>query len=338
MADRYWVGGTAAWDGTAGTKWATTSGGAGGASVPTSADDVFFTFPSAGTCTISTGNTGAKSINCTGFTGTLAGNASITVSGSITLVNLMTYNYIGALTINGTGTLITAAKSLGSLTINGSGITVTLGDALNVTRASSVLTITQGTFSTANFTVTAVNVNSSNSNTRTINMGSSTWAVSGNWDFSTRTNLTLNAGTSTILMSGSGTKSFFGGGGTYYDILQGGPGQLVIYGSNTFNNIRNNTFQNYTFVFAAGTTQTVSNFALSASSGFLVTIRSDTPGSQFTLSKASGTVNAEFLSIQDSNATGGATWNALVSCVDAGNNSGWIFPPPASGKMLLMFM
>ena len=42
MADRYWVGGTAAWDGTAGTKWALTSGGAGGQAIPTSADDVFF--------------------------------------------------------------------------------------------------------------------------------------------------------------------------------------------------------------------------------------------------------------------------------------------------------
>jgi len=39
-ADRYWVGGTANWDGTAGTKWATSSGGNGGASVPTTADDV----------------------------------------------------------------------------------------------------------------------------------------------------------------------------------------------------------------------------------------------------------------------------------------------------------
>ena len=27
---RYWVGGTADWDGTAGTKWAYTSGGVGG--------------------------------------------------------------------------------------------------------------------------------------------------------------------------------------------------------------------------------------------------------------------------------------------------------------------
>lgn len=41
MASRYWVGGTDTWNGTAGTKWATTSGGTGGAAVPTSSDDVF---------------------------------------------------------------------------------------------------------------------------------------------------------------------------------------------------------------------------------------------------------------------------------------------------------
>ena len=41
MAARYWVGGTANWDNTAGTKWALTSGGAGGQAVPTAADDVY---------------------------------------------------------------------------------------------------------------------------------------------------------------------------------------------------------------------------------------------------------------------------------------------------------
>ena len=35
MAARYWVGGTDNWNATVGTKWATTSGGAGGAAVPT---------------------------------------------------------------------------------------------------------------------------------------------------------------------------------------------------------------------------------------------------------------------------------------------------------------
>ena len=41
MADRYWVGGSASWDATAGTKWSLTSGGAGGSAVPTSSDDVY---------------------------------------------------------------------------------------------------------------------------------------------------------------------------------------------------------------------------------------------------------------------------------------------------------
>jgi len=112
MANRYWVGGTAAWDGTAGTKWALTSGGAGGQAVPTSADDVFFDANSgANTVTISTGNTGAKSITCTGFTGTLAGTAAITVSGSITLVAGMTFSYTGTVTIAATATITSAGKT-----------------------------------------------------------------------------------------------------------------------------------------------------------------------------------------------------------------------------------
>ena len=76
MADRYWVGGTETWNSTAGTKWAATSGGAGGESVPTIADDVFFDANSTGTVTISLGGGGtvAKSINCTGFVGTITGS------------------------------------------------------------------------------------------------------------------------------------------------------------------------------------------------------------------------------------------------------------------------
>ena len=131
MADRYWVGGTASWDGTAGTKWAATSGGPGGESAPTSADDVFFNASSTGTVTIAAGNTGAKSITCTGFTGTLTGVASITVSGNITLVTGMTYSHTGTVTINATSTLTTAGKTFSSLVVEGSGITVTLGGALN---------------------------------------------------------------------------------------------------------------------------------------------------------------------------------------------------------------
>ena len=42
MANRYWVLGSGTWDTTTTTNWSTTSGGLGGASAPTSADDVIF--------------------------------------------------------------------------------------------------------------------------------------------------------------------------------------------------------------------------------------------------------------------------------------------------------
>ena len=42
MANRYWVGGSGAWDNTNTTNWSASSGGSGGASVPTSTDNVFF--------------------------------------------------------------------------------------------------------------------------------------------------------------------------------------------------------------------------------------------------------------------------------------------------------
>lgn len=203
MPDRYWVGGTASWDGTAGTKWATTSGGAGGASVPTSVDDVFFTNLSTGTCTISGGNTGARSINCTGFTGTLTGSANITINGSVTLSVGMTFTHTGTVTIADPATITSNGKSFGLLTFSGTGDVFDLADALTVSGAISLLA---GTFNTNNFNVTASSLLSTTSNTRTINLGSSTVTLSINGtgiNFSTNTGLSFNAGTSSIVLTGS---------------------------------------------------------------------------------------------------------------------------------------
>lgn len=202
MADRYWVGGTANWDGTAGTKWATTSGGAGGASVPTSADAVFFTNLSTGTCTISTGNTGAQSINCTGFTGTLAGISPITVSGSVTLVTGMGFTYSGTLTLNATATLTTAGKTIGPLTVNTVGITVTLGGPLT---SSGEITVNGGTFDTAGHDIAATQIITV-TNTTVWNLNSSVLTLSGvaavNFTGSI-VGLTVNPGTSVINITNS---------------------------------------------------------------------------------------------------------------------------------------
>jgi hypothetical protein len=84
-----------------------------------------------------------------------------------------------------------------------------------------------------------------------------------------------------------------------------------------------------TIKFKAGTTNTSDNFVFvgTSAAGRQVTIGSTTPGTQYTLSQASGTVTAQFTTISDSNATGGATWNAYVNQgnIDAGNNDGWDF-------------
>ena len=72
MANRYWVGGTANWNSTS-AFWSATDGGPGGAGVPNPADAVFFTALSgAVTVTWAAASPTVLSINCTGFTGTLA--------------------------------------------------------------------------------------------------------------------------------------------------------------------------------------------------------------------------------------------------------------------------
>ena len=80
MADRYWVGGTATWDATAGTKWAATSGGAGGETVPTTADDVYFDANSGAVTVTTSSNVNARNLDFTGFTGTFIRQGSNTLT------------------------------------------------------------------------------------------------------------------------------------------------------------------------------------------------------------------------------------------------------------------
>lgn len=90
MALRYWVGGTANWSAVNTANWSATSGGAGGASVPTVADDVFFDGNSGtGTVTLTAAAT-VGTINFTGYTGTFTFGANLN-SGNTTLGAGTTY-------------------------------------------------------------------------------------------------------------------------------------------------------------------------------------------------------------------------------------------------------
>jgi fibronectin-binding autotransporter adhesin len=167
MAARYWVGGAGTWSSTNTTNWSTTSGGAGGASVPTSAD-----------------------------TPTFDANSG---TGVVTFTN-------GGVTV-------------GSTTVNNSGIELSLGAAF---ASSAALTLTLGTFTTNNYAVTATSLSSSNTNVRTINLGSSLVTLSASGATPTvnlldTSNLTFNAGTSQLTLTNA-SAAINSGGLTFYNV------------------------------------------------------------------------------------------------------------------------
>lgn len=331
MPDRYWVGGTASWDGTAGTKWATTSGGTGGASVPTSADDVFFDALSGGTSvvTIAAGNTGARSINCTGFLGTLTGSANITVSGSVTLSVGMTYSHTGTVTFNGTGTLTTAGKSFSNVVVDGAGITLTLGDALNASNRN--VTVTQGTLTTAGFSITCNNFSSNNSNTRTINLGASTLSLGFGAFFTTTTNLTLNAGTSLISINFA-TGSLDGGPGlTFHNVAYtstagSSSGIRTLLGANTMNNLTLSAPTLGMSELSISGNQTINGTLTCAGISAIrrCFLRSNTIGTTRTLTAAA--ISAADCDFRDITLAGAAAGAAPTRAGDCGGNSGITFP------------
>lgn len=332
------------WDGTAGTKWATTSGGTGGASVPTSADDVFIdSFVGRSIVTLSTGNTGAKSINFTGFIGTFAHSnaftSNITVSGNVTLSSGMTCTYLGAITFNADASITSAGKTIaGGIIIDGAGITVQLSDALVTSGSGSNpnrgVTVNQGTFTTNNYSVSGFQLVSNTSQTRAINLGSSTVTLSngGNVvDFSTDTNLTFNAGTSTINLQSNPVTIAVQTGQTFYNVNFNSSGTFfnhAITGTNTFNNLFFSITNNGASQLALSGNQTV-NGTLSNDSTLAyqrLFIRSDI----FTTSR---TITANAISLtntdfRDITLAGAAAGSSPIRAGDCGGNSGITFPAP----------
>jgi len=351
MANRYWILGTGTWDATNTVNWSDTSGGSGGFSVPTASDNVFFDANSNVLATAFTVTMADTPRVCNDFTAsgldgtmTLAGtNIGLTVSGSLTFqaTNFnRTYNGITTFNATTTGkTVTTNGVSFGAgVTFNGVGGSWSLGSALSGT----IITLTNGTLNLAGYTTTLSTrlITSIGTKNLTFNGGTLICTFAGTTAFNNAvpTGFTTTAGTGTgvISLTNSTAKTFVGGGSTFNCTLnQGGAGALTITGSNTFSNITNTrkSVSATSILFTAGTTNTFTDWNASGESTRLLTIGSVTAASH-TLSKASGTVSADYLSISQSTATGGAGWYAGANSTDGGNNSGWIFtaPPAPSGS------
>lgn len=280
-----------------------------------------------------------RSNTLTFATGTISPIAygSITLSSAITLTGTGTITWrhrSGTATITSVGRTWTQRLAFACI-----GATTEFGDAFSST---NTLTHSYGTLTNTTYNITATTFDSNNSNTRALNLGSGTWTMTAGggtsvWTVATTTGLTLNSGNSTISLTSATAKTFYAFG-TYYNINQGGAGTLTINGTSTFNNITN-TIQPTTILFTSATTYTFQNFSLSGTSGNLVTIITNTSGSFATITKSSGTVSCDYLSIQDIHATGGASWYAGTNSTDVSGNLGWIFtaPPISAGNFFMLF-
>jgi hypothetical protein len=138
------------------------------------------------------------------------------------------------------------------------------------------------------------------------------------------TNLTLQAGTSVIYFTNSGTNTstFRGAGLTYYYIYIAGAGSYTtaFYESDTFNTIYvDRSVANKTL--SGNYTMTISHFEMPTSGARTITITNTD------FSMAAGVVLGDYLIISGSAAAGGATFYANVGghSTNNGGNSGWIW-------------
>ena len=339
MPDRFWVGGTGSWSAVSTFNWSATSGGPGGASVPTAGDDVFFNASSdtgaTFTVTMSQGPRVCRNITISGLDQnmTLAGaGIGLTVSGSLTFpATRLTRTYSGTTIFNASttgNTVTTNGVTLGAVTFSGSG-EWTLGSALNT--GSSNITLTAGSFNTGGFAVTGGFFSSPSGSffDRSYNLSTSTLSLLG---WSITAGLTGNAGTSTInLTASSGT--FDGGGLTYHNVgftsLVASSSARAISGDNTFNNL--------TFATTSGALQSlliagnqVINGTLTVSGATAISrqfLNSSLIGTTRTLTCAAITSTGN-LDFRDITIAGAAAPLSATGGGDCGGNTGITFPAP----------
>jgi hypothetical protein len=251
----------------------------------------------------------------------------------------MTWTHNGTISFRTTAAsgnnITTAGKELGAVTFtSGSSASVwDLQDDLTVSTThfgSGQLTLAAGTLNTNNHNITCNDFR--NAGTDTLNAGSSTITLTGTgtvWDTSTGA-LTFNAGTSTIVIANAnGARTFIGGGKTYNNLtIKGhsssdGARYVNITGSNVFNTL---TLEQYCFCYPEySQTQTIASLIAVASITDGISIATSSgPSGSATLSDPSGTNTVVRCRLEKVIGDGGATWNAL-DCTDAGGNTGWNF-------------
>jgi hypothetical protein len=206
---------------------------------------------------------------------------------------------------------------------------VELGDALVTT---GTLTLTNGTFDTKDFSVTAAILSSSNSNIRFLKLGSSTVTLTSTataLDFGTIVNFNFTPGTSQINLSSATTSTLSGGGATFNNVAftTASTSLKTINGNNTFNNLSLTTTTAGLNPLAFGGNQTITG-TLNVAGGS-PTQRNVIKSSVFTAPRilTVATLSADHCDFEDITIAGTAAGSTVALTGDLGGNSGVTFVP-----------
>ena len=364
--DLYWIGNGGNWSD--GTRWSLTSGGSSFNGIPTKNDNVYFDANSFGgggqTVTINQ-EAFCKSMNWTGATNTptLGGSSTLNIYGSMILNSAMNVTYTGTIYFksNNPGNIIqTFGKTLlsGQIFFDGLGGEWTLQD--NLTATNSDISLDKGSFNTNSKTVSAHRFQSISGGICFLTLGASTFNLKSSGDnylewgwYVSGSNITVNTGTSTINLTGAAGyfRSYYITGEYYNVNLTGATsGSLRCSDNTVFHNVSfasdaslsgAATFNDITLGTSKSTSisgkQTINgNFICNGTASIFASINGGT------ISKSSGTVCINYVNLNNSTVTGGATFYAGNS-QNLGGNTGWLFqscssignPPVVFPKIVL---
>jgi hypothetical protein len=327
----------------------TSSGAGSNDNFPLAQDTAIINEDTALTGTLSLALYNIGSLDCSARTTgiTLNHSTSATRYGNYTLGSGITVSGANTQTFSGRGTqtFISAGKTITfPIDVDKPAGAFELGDAYN---ASNTITLTSGTFDAKTYNLTCTSFASSNTNVRTINMGSGLWTLTGTstvWNVIT-TNLTLNKNTANILLSDTSAtgRAFVSGAQSYNKLTIGGTtgtSQLTLQ-PGTFTEVASTKTVAHSFRLT-GSNLFIGTWSVTGSAGNLVTIESSTAGTRRTITLTNSTAGLiDYLSVKDIGIASPNLFYVGNNSVDGGNNLNVYFTSTpsttATGNMFFMF-
>ncbi len=336
--------------------WSTTSGGSADTTKPTAADDARLDAAS-GAVTIDSGAL-CRSLDCTGYTGTLTHNAITLTIGDGTagagdvafkLVAGMTYTLVNAnnssLTFASTSgtaqTIDPAGKATGNMFFSGVGGSWIFSSAVSI--PVGAITHTGGTLNTNGQTVGLGSFSSSSTNVRSIILGTSVVTLGATglvWTLATVTNLTLSAASSTITLTGTNSSFRHGTSGSvvgaYGTVNMNGASIATIDGTtaNTFVAITRNGTAAKTDTLNFGGNYTITTLTINSNSDVNRVLVQSTVFQATRILTCASVVITNTVDFIDITGAGAATWTVAgtgaTALGDGQGNSGITFTTPTT--------